>query len=62
VTATNATLEPLAYSVREACRLSSLGRTRLYQLIAEGRLEVRKIGKRTLIPASSLRALIEGRG
>jgi hypothetical protein len=30
------------------------------QLIAEGRLEVRKIGKRTLIPAASLRALIAG--
>jgi len=30
------------------------------QLIAEGRLEARKIGKRTLIPAASLRRLIEG--
>ena len=56
----NFNLEPLAYSINEACRVSSLGRTRLYQLIAEGRLEVRKIGKRTLIPAASLRALIEG--
>ena len=54
------TIEPLAYSVSEACRASSLGRTRLYQLIAEGRLAVRKIGKRTLIPAASLRALING--
>jgi excisionase family DNA binding protein len=53
-------LEPLAYSINEACRVSSLGRTRLYQLINEGRLEVRKIGKRTLIPAASLRALICG--
>lgn len=53
-------IEPLAYSVNEACRVSSLGRTRLYQLIGEGRLEVRKIGKRTLIPATSLRALIAG--
>lgn len=59
--ASNSTHEPLAYSVNEACRASSLGRTRLYQLIAEGRLEVRKIGKRTLIPAASLRALIEGK-
>jgi excisionase family DNA binding protein len=54
--------EPIAYSVADACRVSSLGRTRLYQLIGEGRLEVRKIGKRTLIPAASLRALIEGEG
>ena len=51
---------PLTYSVREACRVTSLGRTRLYQLIGEGRLEVRKIGKRTLIPAASLRALVTG--
>ena len=57
---TNAASEPLAYSVNEACRVSSLGRTRLYQLIGEGRLEARKIGKRTLIPAASLRALIGG--
>jgi excisionase family DNA binding protein len=51
--------EPLAYSIADACRVTSIGRTRLYALIAEGRLEVRKIGRRTLIPAASLRALIE---
>lgn len=56
----NDTSEPLAYSVADACRVSSIGRTRLYQLIGEGRLQARKIGKRTLIPAASLRALIEG--
>ena len=54
--------EPLAYSVADACKVSSIGKTRLYSLIAEGRLEARKIGKRTLIPAASLRALIEGKG
>jgi len=52
--------EPLAYTVADACRVSTIGKTRLYQLIAEGKLEARKIGKRTLIPAASLRALIEG--
>lgn len=54
--------EPIAYSIADACRVSSLGRTRLYQLISEGRLQARKVGKRTLIPAASLRALIEGEG
>lgn len=58
----NVTIEPLAYSINEACRVSSLGRTRLYQLIGEGRLASRKIGKRTIIPAASLRALIAGEG
>lgn len=52
--------QPLAYSVADACKVSSIGKTRLYALIAEGRLEARKIGKRTLIPAASLRALIDG--
>jgi excisionase family DNA binding protein len=56
----NTSPEPLAYSVSEACRVSTLGKTRLYQLISEGRLEARKIGKRTLIPAASLRRLIDG--
>ncbi len=52
--------EPLAYTIADACRASTFGKTRLYELIAEGRLEARKIGKRTLIPAASLRRLIEG--
>lgn len=54
-------LEPLAYSIADACRVSSIGKTRLYELINEGRLKTRKVGKRTLIPAASLRALIEGK-
>lgn len=52
--------EPLAYSVAEACRVSSIGKTRLYALINEGKLRATKVGKRTLISAASLRALIEG--
>ena len=52
-------LQPLAYSVKEACKATSLGKTYLYHLIKEGRLEVRKIGNRTIIPAASLHALIE---
>ena len=60
MTATNPKIEPLAYSIADACRVTSIGRTRLYILIAEGRLEVRKIGRRTLIPAASLRALVGG--
>jgi excisionase family DNA binding protein len=52
--------EPLAYSIADACRVSSIGRTKLYALIGTGQLEARRIGGRTLIPAASLRRLIEG--
>ena len=51
---------PLAYSVADAVRVSSLGRTKLYQLINEGRIETLKIGRRTLIRADSLHKLIGG--
>ncbi|MBF9150899.1 helix-turn-helix domain-containing protein [Novosphingobium sp. 1Y9A] len=44
----------------DACRVLSIGRTSLYRLVKEGRIETRKIGTRTLIPAASLRALVEG--
>lgn len=55
-------LEPnkLAFSVKEACLATSLGRTTIYAHIKAGRLEVVKIGGRTLIPASSLQALLLG--
>ncbi|MGE4304728.1 MAG: helix-turn-helix domain-containing protein [Novosphingobium sp.] len=53
-------IEPLAYSPDDACRALSIGKTHLYSLIKAGRLETRKIGRRTLIPVSSVRALIEG--
>ena len=50
----------IAYSIREACKASSLGRTTLYAHIAAHRLKVVRIGGRTIIPAESLRALITG--
>lgn len=52
----------LGYSIREACRASSLGRTTLYKNIAEGRLTAIKIGGRTLIPAAALEAFLMGGG
>lgn len=53
-------MEPLATSVNGAARALSLGRTSIYQLINEGKLETVKLGRRTLIKTASLRALIDG--
>jgi excisionase family DNA binding protein len=50
----------LAYSIKEACQASSLGRSTLYSHILAGRLRAVRVGGRTLIPAESLRALIAG--
>lgn len=48
----------LAFTVPEACYALGIGRSKLYALIGAGRITVFKIGKRTLIPADSLYALI----
>jgi len=52
-------LKPLTYSISDAARVSSLGRTRLYELIGEGKLDRVKVGNRTLIKADSLHRLLE---
>jgi excisionase family DNA binding protein len=50
----------LAYSIKEACEASSLGRTSIWGHISAGRLRAVRVGGRTLIPAESLLALIAG--
>jgi excisionase family DNA binding protein len=50
----------LGFSIREACEASSLGRTTIYSHISSGRLRATRVGGRTIIPADSLRALIDG--
>lgn len=57
----NGTENKLAYSIREAAAAISIGRSLLYVLIAEGKVETRKIGKRTVIPTASLAKLLEER-
>lgn len=49
----------LAVTVKEARRISGLGNTKIYELIAAGRLKAIKIGRRTLVKYSSLEELID---
>jgi excisionase family DNA binding protein len=51
----------IGYSIKEACRVTSLGRTTIYSHIAGGRLRATRVGGRTIIPAESLVALIAGK-
>jgi excisionase family DNA binding protein len=50
----------IAYSIKEAAKVSSLGRTSIYNHIKSGKLRAVRIGGRTVIPAESLHALIAG--
>ena len=56
----NAELSPLAYSIKEAAQVVSTSRPTIYAWIKQGRLRSTRINGRVFIPASSLRALIEG--
>jgi len=55
-------MEKLAYSINETARTLSLGRTSVYAMIADGRLEAFKLGRRTLVKADSIRRLVDGEG
>nr|WP_208417599.1 helix-turn-helix domain-containing protein [Sphingopyxis panaciterrae] len=48
-------------SISQAAKALSLGRTSIYALINEGRLDTIKIGRRRLIKVESIRDLLEAR-
>lgn len=54
-------IEPdrILYSVPEAARLMSIGRSTLYQLMANGELPSVKIGTRRLVARNSIDAYVE---
>ncbi|WP_191058788.1 helix-turn-helix domain-containing protein [Geminicoccus harenae] len=51
--------EPISVRIPEAVRLTGISRSVLYELIQTGELNVVKLGRATLVPVASLRALVE---
>ncbi|GGD60789.1 helix-turn-helix domain-containing protein [Croceicoccus mobilis] len=52
-------IEPICIRINDAARMIGIGRTKLYELIANGELETVKIGKATRITTASLHGLID---
>ena len=48
----------LACTVAEACEATGLGRTKLYELIGEGKLDTTTIGRRRLVKVHALLTLL----
>jgi excisionase family DNA binding protein len=52
-------LEPLTVRVATAVRITGLSRSRIYELIQSGDLEIVKVGRATLIQYQSLKVLTQ---
>ena len=50
-------MHPILASIPDTQRALGIGRSTAYRLIDDGKLEIVKIGRRTLIRVSSIRAL-----
>ena len=55
-------MEQLAISISDTAKALGMGRTSIYEMIADGRLEAFKLGRRRLVKAESIRRLIAAQG
>ncbi|UYV16010.1 helix-turn-helix domain-containing protein [Porphyrobacter sp. ULC335] len=54
-------IEPITMRVPDACRYIGISRSTLYVLIADGEIEIVKLGCSTLVLTESLKALVAKR-
>ena len=48
-----------AYRINEICARNRVGRTKIYEEIGTGRLEARKLGRRTIVTAEAERRWLD---
>lgn len=53
--------EPITVSIVTAASMLGISRSKFYELMDTGEIETIKIGRRSLIPVSALRAFVETR-
>lgn len=49
---------PITVRIPDACRMIGIGRSKMYELIQEGRIETVKLGTSTLVVVESLITLV----
>lgn len=47
-------LRPITVRIQEACRITGIGRSKLYELIKTGDIETVKVGTITLVPVAGI--------
>ena len=56
---TSTTIEREGLSIAEACAAAGIGRTKLYEAIADARLKTRRLGRRRLVLRRDLQEFLE---
>jgi excisionase family DNA binding protein len=51
-------MDPVSVTIPDACKAIGVGRTTVYELIDDGKLDAIKVGGRRLIKVSSIRRLV----
>ncbi|WP_375397205.1 helix-turn-helix domain-containing protein [uncultured Sphingomonas sp.] len=51
--------QPLTLRINDAARALGIGRTHLYRLIGDGKIETVQLGRRRLVKLASLKKLVE---
>lgn len=52
--------KPVSATIDDTCHITGLGRSKVYELISEGKLKAVAIGRRRLVLYSSIEELIHG--
>ena len=52
-------LSPITLRIADACRITGIGRSKFYELIKAGEIDVIKVGAITLVPVTSIQSLLE---
>lgn len=52
-------LSPITLRIADACRITGIGRSKFYELIKAGEIEVIKVGAITLVPMTSIQTLLD---
>lgn len=52
-------MDKIALSIHEAARISGISRSRIYTLIGDGKIDARKIGRRTVVLTESVKRYID---
>jgi excisionase family DNA binding protein len=52
-------VKPMLLTIPQAARVLAIGRTTMYELIAEGAIEVVRIGRSARIPVDAVRSFVD---